>query len=254
MVGEAGGDLRVEGVPRAVSDEAHDAFLASEQALEGGIDGEMDDPHRQRDPIAFRAAQRAVAVPALEPVREEAFHRPERPNPSASIPATSHVAVRCGRISRAILGSRRATWPARTSPRLSGSGSARMSPVRTSRPDPYLTGWKWAESESPKISGGDVRVRGAARMGEEAGVVGLRHVLAVDAEAVGEPHRDQRAVQAVLEREPHAEVRRQAQGRDQLRASNLSRPATLRLTRRERTPPLVGDLRRALAAVKRSHG
>ena len=30
------------------------------------------------------------------------------------------------------------------------------------------------------------------------------------------------AVQAVLEREPHAEVRRQTQGRDQLRASDLS--------------------------------
>ena len=163
MVGEAGGDLRVEGVPGTIAGQPHDAFLTSEQALEGGVHREMDDPHRQRDLVAFRAAQRAVAVPALEPVCEKASAPTlERPNPSASIPATSHVAVRCGRISRAILGSRRATWPARTSPRLSGSGSARMSPARTSRPDPYLTGWKRANSESPKISAGDVRVRGAA--------------------------------------------------------------------------------------------
>ena len=28
-----------------------------------------------------------------------------------------------------------------------------MSPVRTSRPDPYMTGWKCVVSESPKTSG-----------------------------------------------------------------------------------------------------
>ena len=71
MVGEAGGDLRVEGVPRPVAGQPHDAFLASEQVLEGGVHRKMDDPHRQRDLIAFRAAERALAVPALEPVGEE---------------------------------------------------------------------------------------------------------------------------------------------------------------------------------------
>ena len=65
-----------------------------------------------------------------------------------------------------------------------------------------------------------MRVRGAAGMGEQARVVRLPAGLAVDAEAVGEPHRDQRAAQAVLEREPHAEVRRQTQRRDELRASD----------------------------------
>jgi hypothetical protein len=66
-----------------------------------------------------------------------------------------------------------------------------------------------------------VRIRRAARMGEQARAVRLPAGLPVDAEAVGEPHRDQRAVQAVLKREPHAEVRRQTQRRDQLRASDL---------------------------------
>ena len=55
----------------------------------------------------------------------------------------------CGRVSRTILGNRRATWTARAGPALSGSGSARMSPVRTSRPDPYMSGWKCVVSESP---------------------------------------------------------------------------------------------------------
>ena len=76
MVEEAGGDVRVEGMPRAVSDQAHDAFLAPEQALEGGVDRKMDDPHRQRDLIALRAAQRSMPVPALEPLGEEITHGP----------------------------------------------------------------------------------------------------------------------------------------------------------------------------------
>ena len=108
---------------------------------------------RQRPPRAGRSASaagshrlsRGRAGPSRPSARTGGRRGPRtdpgRPSPSASIPATSHVAARCGRISRAILGSRRATWPARTSPRLSGSGSARMSPVRTSRPDPYRTGW-----------------------------------------------------------------------------------------------------------------
>jgi hypothetical protein len=69
---------------------------------------------------------------------------------------------------------------------------------------------------------GDVRVRGAPGMGEEAGVVSPGDILAVDAEPLGEPHGDKSAVQTVLEREPHAEVRRQTQGRDELRAADLS--------------------------------
>ena len=45
-----------------------------------------------------------------------------------------------GRVSRAILGSRRAVCSVRSSAGLPGSGSARSSPVRTSRADPYMTG------------------------------------------------------------------------------------------------------------------
>jgi hypothetical protein len=67
----------------------------------------------------------------------------------------------------------------------------------------------------------DVRIRGAARVGQQARVVRLPANLAVDAETVGEPHRNQRAAQTVLERKTHAEVCRQTQRRDQLRAPDL---------------------------------
>ena len=62
-------------MPLALADEAHDALLAAEHPLEGGIDGEMDDPHRHRDLLTLRSAERSLAVPALEEVGEEALHR-----------------------------------------------------------------------------------------------------------------------------------------------------------------------------------
>jgi hypothetical protein len=69
--------------------------------------------------------------------------------------------------------------------------------------------------------GGDVRIGGAPRVGQQAGVIGLRRSRAVDAEPIAEPHRDHRGVQPMLERKPHAEVRGQAQGRNQLRGADL---------------------------------
>jgi hypothetical protein len=62
----------------------------------------------------------------------------------------------------------------------------------------------------------DVRLGRAAGVREQARVVGLRGGLAIDAQPVGYPHRDQRRLQAVLEREAHAEVRRQAKRPNQL--------------------------------------
>ena len=68
---------------------------------------------------------------------------------------------------------------------------------------------------------GDVGVGGAARMAKQTGVVGLRCRRRIEPEPASEPRRDQRAVQPVLEREPHAEVGGQAQRRDHLRAADL---------------------------------
>ena len=67
----------------------------------------------------------------------------------------------------------------------------------------------------------DVRIRGATRVGEQAGVVGVRRRGGVDAEPFGEPARDQRAPQPMLERKAHAQVGGQAQRGDQLRAPDL---------------------------------
>ena len=68
---------------------------------------------------------------------------------------------------------------------------------------------------------GDVGVGGAARMGKQAGVVGLRCRGRVDPEPVSEPRRGQRALEPMLEREPHAKIGRQTQGPDHLRGADL---------------------------------
>ena len=118
------------------------------------------------------------------------------PTPPASIPATSHggadlPALLAGhpRQPAGDLGGahRRGTLGLRQRP---------QQPSRTSRPDPYMTGLKCVVSEPPKISGRDVRIGGAAGVREQAGVVGLRRRRAIDAEPVGEPHRDQRRLRA----------------------------------------------------------
>jgi hypothetical protein len=73
-------------MPRALADEAHDALLASQQALEGGIHGEMDDPHRQRDLLTLRMSERSLAVPAFVQLGEEASHRRGKPQPVGEHP------------------------------------------------------------------------------------------------------------------------------------------------------------------------
>ena len=52
-------------------------------------------------------------------------------------------------------------------------------------------------------------------------MVRLEGGLRVDADPLRETHRDQRALQAVLERESHAEVRREAQRGDDLGGADL---------------------------------
>jgi hypothetical protein len=69
--------------------------------------------------------------------------------------------------------------------------------------------------------GADLGVGGTADVEEEAPVVGLSRGVGVDRQTLAQTHGEQGAVQAVLEREPHAEIRRQAEGRDHLGSTDL---------------------------------
>jgi len=57
--------------------------------------------------------------------------------------------------------------------------------------------------------GGDVGVRGAADVEEQAGVVRLRRGFGIHAKLLAKPHRNQCALQPMLERDADPEVRRQ---------------------------------------------
>jgi hypothetical protein len=78
-----------------------------------------------------------------------------------------------------------------------------------------MTGFTLVGERTAEDLRGDVGVGRAARVREQAAVVRLRGVLLIDAEPVGEPHGDQRRVQPVLEGKAHAQVRAEAQRRDQ---------------------------------------
>jgi hypothetical protein len=71
--------------------------------------------------------------------------------------------------------------------------------------------------------GGDLGIGGAAGIEQQARVIRLRRRLGVDSQAFTKPHREQRAVQAVLEGQPHAQVRGQTQRCNYFRGTDLFR-------------------------------
>jgi hypothetical protein len=60
IVGEAGRHLRIQPVARVLAHDADSVLLASQQTLEGGVHGNVDDPHRQGDPLTLGGAERVV--------------------------------------------------------------------------------------------------------------------------------------------------------------------------------------------------
>jgi hypothetical protein len=71
----------------------------------------------------------------------------------------------------------------------------------------------------------DVRIRGATDIEQQTRGVRLRRRLRVDTQTVCQPHREQRAVQPMLEGHPDAKVRRQREGRDHFRGTDGSADA-----------------------------
>ena len=221
VAGEAGGHLRIERMPRALARKPHDAVVAPDHALERGVHREMHDPHRQRDRLALRPAERAVAVPAVGEVGEQAAHGGREPQALGE--HARHLA-RGGEVRT--LFPRHPRHPAgelqrARRRRAPGVGERAHEPGEDLAPGATEDGVEMGGERTAEDLRGDVRLRGAAGVEEQARVVGLRGLVVADPEALREPHRDQRAVQAVLERESHPEVRREAERRHQLRAADL---------------------------------
>jgi hypothetical protein len=199
---EAGGHLRVERTSRALADNARSVLGAPQHALEGGVHGDVDDPHRQWDLLTLSAAERSPAVPALHEVGEETLHRRRKADPAGQHPC--YLAHR-GEVRTLLSGQLR--QPARDlegaqGHRPIGLGQRAEKPGEDLAPRPVHDRVETSRQGIAEDLSGDVRIGGAARVGKQAGVIGLRRRRGVDPEPVGESGRDQRAVQTVLERTP----------------------------------------------------
>ena len=192
---------------------AHDLrrdVRAGDHALDGRVAGDVGDPHGERDLLAAREAERALAVPALAEAGEQPLDGGRQAEPVGQ-----HRGHLARRLDVAPVGPDRARQlagdphcPRRAGP--SGGTRARSVASAACRCDPNMAGTQVLQH--PRLAeevGRDVRVRGATDVEEQARVVGLPLGFGVGAEPLGQPHPHQRALEPVLEREPGGEVRGQ---------------------------------------------
>ena len=152
-VGQRDGHGRVERASRPPADHPGGELRATEHPLERGIACHRGDPHRQRDLLAPGPAGQALAVPALDQVREQALHGRGQAEPVGQ--HLRHLAERgdMGLDSRAALACHaRPAWPNRR--RAARAGECPHDPAVRSGVDPNLTGMAWvvSASSSPKVS------------------------------------------------------------------------------------------------------
>ena len=71
---QAGRDLGIERVPRALADEMRGTLHSTQQTLEGRVNGDVHDPHLKWDSLTLRAAKRSPTVPPLREIGEKTRH------------------------------------------------------------------------------------------------------------------------------------------------------------------------------------
>jgi hypothetical protein len=200
--GRAPGHLGVEPPACVLADQPRRELLASQAPLQRRVDRDVHDPHRERDRVRRRPPQRALAVPAVGQVRQARGDCSRGAGLLGEHPG--HLTVGCDR------GPERPDHPGQAQRDLYRAGRPRSARVRKS-PDQaghHLTAGPVHQrvevfgQGTTEHLGGQVRVRRAARVRQEAPVIRLHRGLAVDTEPICQPHRDHGRVQAVLEREP----------------------------------------------------
>jgi hypothetical protein len=209
-VGEAGGDGGIEGMPRPAAHDPRGHLRAGDHPLDAGVAGDVRDAHGERDLRAAREAELALAVPALGEAGEQPLDRGRQADPVGQ-----HRGDLAGRLDVAAVGPDRARQLAGDAGRPHRRRSflrheraqrgERGLPLRPEHGGPQVRQHPGLAEQVRR----DVRVRGAADVEQQARVVGLPLGLGVDAEPLGQPHRGERALEPVLEREPGGEVRGQ---------------------------------------------
>jgi hypothetical protein len=215
-----------------LADQPRRDLLARQVALQRRVDRDVHDPHRQRDRVGRRPPQRAVAVPPVGQVRQAPGDAGRGAGLLGEHPG--HLAVggdrRTGQPDHPGQALRDLHRAGRPQGARFGKSPDQVGQCRTARPVHQRV--EVLGHRTTEYPGGQVRVRRAARVGQQAPVIRLYRGLAVHAEPIRQPHRDHGRVQAVLEREPHAEVGGEAQGGDDLSGAQLLGcvPRTVRWT------------------------
>ncbi|MGE5289379.1 MAG: hypothetical protein ACM3ML_19700 [Micromonosporaceae bacterium] len=236
-----------------LADQPRRELLARQAALQRRVDRDVHDPHRQRDRVRRRPPQRALAVPAVEQVRQARGNRSQGAGLLGEHPR--HLAVGCHRRAR------QPDHPRQPLGDLYHAGRRRDARVGKS-PDQvghHLTAGPVQQRIQVFGQGttehlrGQMRIRRAARVRQQAPVIRLHRGLTVHTKPIRQPHRDHRRLQAVLEREPHAQIGGQAQGADDLSGAQLlgRGPSTMRTHPAQTTedPPKLNDKERAAPCI-----
>ena len=210
VVGEPGGDDRVEGVPGAAAHHLRGHLRTADHAVEGGVAGDVHDAHGERDPLAPRSPSTPLPSQRSVNAANSPWIEGGSPSRSVSISPTSH--------------SRRDVAPVAPRPR-----AAACAPPRRPAPALPLQRRERAQGREQGLAlrpeHGRRQVRRPAptrRTGppppppppcSRRRTAGTRSTSAAVSASTpsrsAQPHRRERALEPVLEREPGGEVRGQ---------------------------------------------
>jgi hypothetical protein len=207
-------------VPGPPADHLHGVIVSAQDPLVGRIARDADDAKGQGDLLSLRSLQQSFPVPALGQKGEQLVHRRGQTQPLRQhfrdVADGCHVGLH-----------ESPYWD--QSPRDLVAAAEWGSVRRREGADEAGKGLQWrSHHPGSEVFGPapredalrDIQVGRTPRVHQEGGVVGLGLGLAIDIEQIGEPHGHERAVKTVLEREPHAQVGRQARGGDDLGCSD----------------------------------
>jgi hypothetical protein len=171
----------------------------------------VDDAHRQRDLVLLCASGLALAIPALGDVAEQGADGPWNPEPVGQhlchFAEGREMFFEHERDPRKAEGKLTRAHEWRVSWR--GDRAQEAGDHLSPRPESDRGRVRRQSVIGAEELGGDVGVGRAADVEQQARVVRLRRRLRIDAQTIGKPHCNKRALQPVLERNSDAEVRRQ---------------------------------------------
>ena len=242
VLAEGGGDRRVELAAGAALD-GRDRRRRAAQAVEQHRHvGDMRDAHRQGERLPGQAPRPALAIPALEDLRERSLHA--RRQPEAAGHRGPHLAVGGLHLPLAPLALRQDAGdePGALQHAPVGSQLEEQEPSHVPRVAQVGFGAGGAQGDIVAARRGGILVRGggAAAEAQEGRVVDVADLVLAEAQPAREADAEQRGPQRVLRREGHPQIRRQRERGEHIREPERpgARPRRV-LPARDASPPMI---------------